>query len=79
MARIENSLFTGNTGQFGIQVVSVLATYALCGVGTFVILLIVRALVGLRVDEEDQHEGLDLTEHAESAYSSQPGGAFGER
>ncbi len=74
----DGGLFTGNAGQLGIQVIAVLATYALCGVGTFVILLLVRAMIGLRVPEEDEHEGLDLTQHAENAYSSQPGGALGE-
>ena len=74
----DGGLFTGNASQFGVQVVGVLGTYVFCGVGTFVILLVVRALVGLRVHEEDEHEGLDLTQHAENAYSAQPGGALGE-
>jgi Amt family ammonium transporter len=36
---------------------------------TFVILKIVDAVVGLRVAAEDELSGLDLTQHAESAYA----------
>ena len=53
---------------------------ALCIVGTFVILKIVDLAVGLRVDEDDEATGLDLTLHAETAYSSGgSGGPIGER
>ena len=61
-------LTAGNGGQFFEQVIAVLATYLFCGVGTLVILSIIRAVVGLRVDEEDEETGLDLTLHAETAY-----------
>ena len=33
-----------------------------------VILLVVRAMVGLRVDQEDEIEGLDVTAHGERSY-----------
>ncbi len=65
-----NGLFYGNPGQVPIQLMAIGATYALCGFGTFIILWIVKAVVGLRVNEEDEVEGLDLTLHAESAYST---------
>jgi ammonium transporter, Amt family len=35
---------------------------------TIVIVLIVRRCVGLRVHEEDEVEGLDITAHGERAY-----------
>ncbi len=56
--------------QLGRQLVSVLFTAAF-GMGlTFVILSALRLLFGeLRVDEEGEHEGLDLAEHSESAYT----------
>ena len=60
-------------GQFGEQVIAVLATYAFVGVGSFAILGIVNLAVGLRVDPESEEGGLDLAEHSESAYSTQPG------
>jgi Amt family ammonium transporter len=39
------------------------------GTATFVILKVVNALVGLRVSEEDETLGLDLSQHGESAYN----------
>ncbi len=73
-------LFGGNPGQVWKQAVSILATYALCGVGTFVILTIVKATLGLRVDEEEEATGLDLSLHAETAYTSSGSGSpIGDR
>ena len=62
-------LFYGNPGQFGIQVVAVLATIVFCGVLTFVILKLVDALVGLRVAHEQEVEGLDISQHEERGYN----------
>jgi hypothetical protein len=36
---------------------------------TFLLLQAVRALIGLRVDDEAEHAGLDVSEHGESAYN----------
>jgi Amt family ammonium transporter len=58
----------GGMGQLGEQFIGVLATYAFAGGGTFVILQIVKATVGLRVHEDDESQGLDLSEHSETAY-----------
>ena len=44
-------------------------TIIFAGGATFVILKVVSALVGLRVSEEDESVGLDLTQHGESAYN----------
>ncbi len=66
----DGGVLSGNAGQLWTQVEGILATIALCLVGTFVILSVVRATVGLRVDDEDEETGLDLTLHAESAYTS---------
>jgi Amt family ammonium transporter len=74
----DGGLLTGNAGQFGEQVLAVLATYVFCGLGTLAILAIVRTFVGLRVDDEAEETGLDLSLHAESAYTT-AGGVFGER
>jgi Amt family ammonium transporter len=40
-----------------------------CGVGAFVLLKLVDAVVGLRVTEEDEVAGLDLSQHGENAYT----------
>ncbi|MBI3995776.1 MAG: ammonium transporter [Nitrospirae bacterium] len=61
-------LFFGNPGQLVTQIIAVLATWVLAGVGTFIILKIVDATVGLRVTEEEERMGLDLSQHNESGY-----------
>jgi len=71
-----DGLFYGNPGQLWTQVIAVLASYALAIVGTFVILKIVDAVVGLRVSEEEEVAGLDLSQHSETAYA--PIGGYGE-
>ena len=59
----------GSTGQFLNQLKAVLFTAAFAGVASLVLLKIVNALVGLRVDVEDESAGLDLTQHGERAYT----------
>jgi Amt family ammonium transporter len=57
-------------GQVGRQLVSVIFTAVFAMGFSFVILSVLRLLFGdLRVDEEGEHEGLDLSEHSESAYT----------
>jgi Amt family ammonium transporter len=59
----------GGAGQFVNQFKGVAFTMLYAGTATFVILKVVSALVGLRVSEEDETLGLDLTQHGESAYN----------
>ena len=73
----DNGLFFGNPGQLWTQIVAVLATYALAIVATYVILKVVDAIVGLRVSDEDEVAGLDLSQHSETAYAM-GGGQYGE-
>jgi ammonium transporter, Amt family len=72
-----DGLFFGNPAQLITQVIAVVATYLLATIGTFVILKIVDAIVGLRVSEEDEVAGLDLSQHSETAYTL-GGGTYGE-
>jgi ammonium transporter, Amt family len=72
-----DGLFYGNPVQLWNQIVAVVATIALAVVGTAIILKVVDALVGLRVSEEDEEVGLDLSQHSETAYAL-GGGAYGE-
>ena len=62
-------LLYGNPGQLWTQLVSVVATMVYCFVVAFVLLKIVDSIVGLRVDEEDEDLGLDLSQHGENAYT----------
>ncbi len=82
-----DGLFYGNPVQLWNQFVAVVATMILAVAGTVIILKIVDAVVGLRVSEEAEVSGLDLSQHSETAYSLGgsgygetvgAGGAFGE-
>ena len=59
----------GGAAQFVNQLKAVLFTAALAGVVTFVLLKAIDATIGLRVDAEEEHAGLDISEHGESAYN----------
>jgi ammonium transporter, Amt family len=59
----------GNWGLIGTQLIAVGATVLFAIVGTTVILLVLKAVMGLRVTEEDERMGLDLSQHNESAYA----------
>lgn len=54
--------------QVWVQVISVAFTIVWCAVATALILLVVKVVVGLRVTEEAERTGLDVTSHGESAY-----------
>ncbi|MBE9580868.1 MAG: ammonium transporter [Proteobacteria bacterium] len=64
-----NGLFFGNPGQLWIQFVSVLATCVFAFVMTLIIFKIVDCTMGLRVTDEEEMRGLDITQHSETAYS----------
>jgi ammonium transporter, Amt family len=51
------------------QILATLATLAFSGIVSIALAKIIDLSIGLRVDEEDESKGLDITQHAESAYS----------
>ena len=59
----------GNFHQILNQLVGVGIAWVMAIVGTLIILKFVDLVVGLRVDEEDEAQGLDLTQHGEEGYS----------
>jgi Amt family ammonium transporter len=59
-------LLEGNFAQVPIQVYGVLATVVWCAVATFVILMILKYTIGIRVSEAAEVEGLDVALHGES-------------
>jgi len=69
---IVGALLTGITipGQFAIQLGSVAFTLAFSGIGSYVLLKLVDATLGLRVTREQEIEGLDLALHDERAYNA---------
>ncbi len=56
-------------GQVYSQIVAVLITLVYGGVVSFILYKIVGAITGLRVKEEEEREGLDLSSHGERAYN----------
>jgi len=63
-----NGLLYGNPGQFLTQILAVAVSWIYCGVMTFIILKIVDAVIGLRVPEQEEVLGLDISQHGEPAY-----------
>jgi Amt family ammonium transporter len=61
---------SGGMAQFMNQLWSVLLTWVLAAVATFIILKVVNAVVGLRPNEQDETQGLDLSLHGEQAYNN---------
>jgi len=55
-------------GQLGVQFTGIVATIAFTAVVTWVILKIVDSMVGLRVSEDEEIEGLDIVLHEERGY-----------
>ncbi len=62
-------LLYGNPGQLWTQLIAVVVTLAYSGIMTFVIFLILKAVVGIRVEVEDEMTGLDESQHGEKAYN----------
>jgi Amt family ammonium transporter len=58
----------GNKGQLLNQFIGVAIAWTISIVGTLIILFIVDKLIGLRVSEEDERTGLDLSQHGEEGY-----------
>ncbi|HXH21393.1 MAG TPA: ammonium transporter [Dehalococcoidia bacterium] len=61
-------LFSGDSEQFGKQLIAVVATMAYSAIVTFIILKVLDAVMGLRVSEEEEIMGLDVSLHGERGY-----------
>jgi Amt family ammonium transporter len=64
-----DGLFFGNPKQLVIQALTVLVTIGYTFIVTFVIYKLVDLLIGVRVNQEAELIGLDLTQHHERAYT----------
>lgn len=64
-----DGLFYGNPGLFLIQLKAVLVTIVYSFIVSWVLLKLVDLVLGLRVSEDEERIGLDLTQHRESAYT----------
>jgi Amt family ammonium transporter len=61
-------LLYGNPGQLLTQIIAVGVTILYSGVITFIIFMLLKAFVGLRVETEHEISGLDESQHGEKAY-----------
>jgi Amt family ammonium transporter len=59
----------GHWSQLGNQLVGVLIAWGFALVGTLILLKVTDLITGLRVPEEQEIEGLDITQHGEEAYN----------
>ncbi len=62
----KSGLLEGNPGQVWTQFYGTVATIVYCAVATFIILMVVKLFMGLRVDEQTEVEGLDIRLHGET-------------
>ena len=65
---LPSGLLEGNAHQLVNQLVGVAIAWGLAIVGTLAILKLVEATIGLRVREEEEVQGLDLSQHGEEGY-----------
>ena len=64
-----DGLFFGHPGQVGIQFLSVVVTIVFAFVMTLLILKVVAWVTGIRVSDEEEERGMDITLHDETGYS----------
>lgn len=63
-----NGLWFGGK-QLGNQAIATVITWAIAAVGAFILLKIVDLVLGLRVSESDEFDGLDISQHGERGYN----------
>ncbi len=63
-----NGLFFGNPGQLGIQLLTAASIGTFSFVVSFILAKIIDAVFGLRVSENEEDVGLDISQHGETAY-----------
>ena len=64
----KTGLIQGNVAQFIEQVIGVVATAVYAVVMSFIILKVLDVTMGLRVNNQEEFQGLDLSQHGEAAY-----------
>ena len=74
---VDGLLYGGGFGSLGDQSLGVLVAVLYSGILTAVIALAIKYTIGLRLDEEDEVNGIDLAAHGESAYDLHSGTSGG--
>jgi Amt family ammonium transporter len=63
--------YGGGFGQLGVQLLGLLGTFAFVLIISFIILGVMKAVMGIRVTEEEETMGLDMSEHGTYGYPEQ--------
>ncbi|MCR9202473.1 MAG: ammonia channel protein, partial [Planctomycetaceae bacterium] len=63
-----SGILDGNSGQMVSQLVSVAAAVVFSAVGTLILVKLLDAVMGLRVSEDQEIQGLDISQHGEEGY-----------
>jgi Amt family ammonium transporter len=64
-----NGLFFGNPSLLPIEALSIVAAASYSFAVTWMILKLLQRTIGLRVSQEEESDGLDLSQHGESGYT----------
>ncbi|WP_280570056.1 ammonium transporter [Chromohalobacter sp. 296-RDG] len=59
---------TNSSTSFGAQIIGALAIFLWCFIASLIVWLIIKAVMGIRVSEEEEYEGVDLAECGLEAY-----------
>jgi Amt family ammonium transporter len=70
LAGANGFFYNGGWTLLGHQAVAVLAVVAYSFIATYILATILHKTIGLRVSEDAEQSGLDLSEHAETAYEN---------
>jgi ammonium transporter, Amt family len=66
----KDGVLRGNFSELFVELGAIAIAYTIAGAGTWIILKIIDATVGLRVPEQTEDQGLDINEHGEEGYNS---------
>ncbi len=72
----KDGLLRGNFNLILLQLAAIAVAYIFAGVGTFVILKVLDATVGLRLSAEEEYQGMDINEHGEEGYGEEFAGGL---
>ena len=67
----KDGVLRGNFSELFVELGAIAIAYIIAGVGTWIILKIIAATVGLRVPDQTEDQGLDINEHGEEGYNSE--------
>ena len=67
----KDGVLRGNLGELFVELGAIALAYIIAAVGTWIILKIIAATIGLRVPDQTEDQGLDINEHGEEGYNSE--------